>query len=84
MFDASLFKDPRGVIFCPWLDLRSEHTITLGGIVVRSIKVMLLGISFMLAGLYIQGEPGIKLYGFEFLIVLSGFLLSVAGVFTKR
>lgn len=50
----------------------------------RSIKVMLLGISFILIGLYIQGEPGIKLYGTEVFIVLFGFLLTVVGVFTKR
>lgn len=51
---------------------------------VRSIKVMLLGISLMLAGLYIQGEPGIKLYDFELFIVLLGFVLTIAGVFTKK
>ncbi|CAN7542494.1 hypothetical protein [Paenibacillus sp. LjRoot56] len=50
----------------------------------RSIKIMLLGISFMLIGLYIQGEPGIMLYGTEVIIVLFGFLLTVVGVFTKR
>lgn len=50
----------------------------------RSIKVMLLGISFMLIGLYIQGEPGIELYGNEVFIVVFGFLLTFVGVFIKR
>ncbi|MCQ6559902.1 hypothetical protein [Paenibacillus mendelii] len=50
----------------------------------RSIKIMLLGIAFMLLGLFIQGEPGIEMYGNEFFIVLLGFMMTLFGVFAKR
>lgn len=50
----------------------------------RSIKIMLLGIALMLLGLFIQGEPGIELYGNEFFIVLIGFIMTLFGVLAKK
>lgn len=51
----------------------------------KSIKLMLLGISIMLAGIYIHIEPGLSqnLYGNEFFIVLLGFLVSLVGFFKE-
>jgi hypothetical protein len=45
---------------------------------------MILGIAFMLLGLFIQGEPGIELYGNEFFIVLLGFIMTLFGVFGEK
>ncbi len=44
-----------------------------------SIKLMLLGITVMLAGIYVHLEPGLSqnLNGREFFIVLIGFIVSV-------
>ncbi len=50
----------------------------------QSIKIMILGIAFMLLGLFIQGEPGIELYGNEFFIVLLGFIITLFGVFSEK
>lgn len=47
---------------------------------------MLLGISFILAGIYIQNEPGLSQIttGNEFFIVLLGFILVIIGFFTNH
>lgn len=47
----------------------------------KSLKFMGLGISVMLAGIYIHIEPGLSrnLYGYEFFIVLIGFIISFIG-----
>jgi hypothetical protein len=50
----------------------------------RSIKLMLLGIAALLVCIYIQGEPGIKLYGNEFFIGLFGVILVLVGFFLKN
>jgi len=44
---------------------------------------MLLGLAIMLVSLYIQAEPGIKLYGNEFFIGLIGLILVIAGFLFK-
>ncbi|MBD0384461.1 hypothetical protein [Paenibacillus sedimenti] len=49
----------------------------------NSIKIMLLGVALILVSLYIQAEPGIKMYGNEFIIGLVGFILVLAGLFKK-
>ena len=56
--------------------LRGERIVT-----DKSIKKMLLGISIMIAGIYIHMEPGLRqsLYGNEFVIVLLGFSISLIG-----
>lgn len=46
-----------------------------------SLRTMLLGIALMIFGVYIQGEPGIKWNGNEFVLVLFGFLICLAGFF---
>lgn len=50
---------------------------------IKSIKTMLLGIALLLVSIYIQGEPGIKLYGNEFFIGLIGLVLVIIGLFIK-
>jgi len=47
----------------------------------KSIKVMILGLSFILAGIYIQNEPGLSqsTQGKEFFIVLLGFIFVLFG-----
>lgn len=49
----------------------------------KSQKFMGLGVSIMLAGIYIHIEPGLSqnLYGNEFFIVLIGFIISLVGFF---
>lgn len=49
----------------------------------KSIKLMLLGVAFILVCIYVQGEPGIKLYGNEFFIGLFGMILIIVGFFSK-
>ncbi|GKU79194.1 hypothetical protein [Paenibacillus sp. L3-i20] len=44
-----------------------------------SIRIMLIGISIMLVGLYIQNEQGIELYGGEFFVFIAGFILVIVG-----
>lgn len=51
---------------------------------INDIKLMLLGIALILVCLYIQGEPGINMYGNEFFIGLTGFVLVVIGFFFKQ
>lgn len=46
-----------------------------------SIRTMLLGISFMILGVYIQGEPGIEWYGNEIFLVILGFIMVIVGSF---
>lgn len=50
----------------------------------RSNKFMLLGLALMLVCIYIQGEPGIKLYGNELFIGLFGFILVGIGFFMEN
>lgn len=51
----------------------------------KSLKLMGLGISVMLAGIYIHIEPGLSqnLHGNEFFIVLIGFIISLIGFISK-
>ena len=51
----------------------------------KDIKLMVLGVAIMLAGIYIHIEPGLSqnLYGYEFYIVLIGFLVSLVGFLRK-
>lgn len=48
-------------------------------IMTYSIRIMLIGISIMLVGLYIQNEQGIELYGGEFFVFIAGFILVIVG-----
>lgn len=51
----------------------------------KSLKLMILGISLILVGIYINLEPGLNqyTYGNEFFIVLLGFLTSIVGFIKK-
>ncbi len=51
----------------------------------KNLKLMGLGISIMLAGMYINLEPGLSqnTQGGEFFIVLTGFIISLIGFFMK-
>lgn len=51
----------------------------------KSAKLMGLGISLMLAGIYIKVEEGLAqyMYGNEFYIVLVGFIISLIGFIRK-
>ena len=51
-----------------------------------SLKVMILGLSLMLAGIYIQNEPGLTLgtSGWEIIIIILGFVLVIGGLLTKE
>ncbi|GAB6989081.1 hypothetical protein JCM16418A_11310 [Paenibacillus pini] len=50
----------------------------------KSIKLMLFGVSLILVCIYIQGEPGIQFYGNEFFIGLLGFIFIFIGFFMKN
>lgn len=50
----------------------------------KSIKLMLLGISVMLLGGIIMIDPSSNLDGIEFLIVLTGFIISLVGFSWKH
>jgi hypothetical protein len=49
----------------------------------RSIKWMLLGICIMLFGGFILADPSSNLGGIEFIIMLIGLFISVAGFMIK-
>ena len=51
--------------------------------IMRSTKLMLLGISIMIVSLFIQNEEGIRLYGNEIFILAFGFILTLIGFFIK-
>lgn len=51
---------------------------------VRSVKIMLLGVAIMLVGLYIQGEDGINFHGYEVYIGIIGFIITVIAFFNKE
>ncbi|MGM0880692.1 MAG: hypothetical protein ACQEXQ_06565 [Bacillota bacterium] len=46
-----------------------------------SLRTMLVGIALILVGIYIQNDPGNDLYGNDFLFVITGFVLIIAGCF---
>ena len=76
------------VIFCAlfpllWL-VNSKKEKSEEKINVKSIKTMLLGITVILLGIYIQGEPGIKFYGNEVFIVIAGFVVCIMGLFINN
>jgi len=51
-----------------------------------TLKTIGLGIAIMLAGIYINLEEGLSqifINGYEFFIVLLGFIIVLVGVFTK-
>lgn len=49
----------------------------------KSIKLMIFGVSLILVSIFIQGEPSIKFYGNEIFVGLIGFLLTCGGFFMK-
>ncbi|MUV38955.1 hypothetical protein JNUCC1_02827 [Lentibacillus sp. JNUCC-1] len=50
----------------------------------RSIKLMLLGIAFMLISIYIPHEPGFRTAGFELYVLVFGSVLTLIGFFAKE
>ena len=51
----------------------------------KNLKLMGLGISIMLVGIYIVFNPGLsqKIHGNEEVIVFTGFIISLIGFFRK-
>ncbi|MER2171761.1 MAG: hypothetical protein ABS938_14160 [Psychrobacillus psychrodurans] len=50
----------------------------------RSMKLMLFGISIMIISLFIQNEAGIRLAGREIFILAFGFILTIIGLLIKE
>lgn len=48
-----------------------------------SLRTMLVGISLILVGNYIQNDPGNDLYGNDYLFVILGFILIIIGCFKQ-
>lgn len=55
-----------------------------GGIIMRSVKLMLLGIALILLSIYILLEPSFRTAGYELYLVIIGFVLTVIGFFIKE
>lgn len=49
----------------------------------RSTKIMLLGIAIMLVSIYIPHEPAFRTAGYEFYLLIFGFILTLVGFFKK-
>lgn len=50
----------------------------------KSIKIMLLGISLILVSIYIPHEPAFKTGGSEIFLVIIGFALILIGFYKKE
>jgi hypothetical protein len=46
-----------------------------------SLKSVLLGISLILVGIFIQGDPGNEFHGTDYIFVIIGFLIVIFGTF---
>jgi uncharacterized membrane protein YiaA len=50
----------------------------------KSVKMMIVGIALILVALYIQGESGINLRGYEFFILMIGVITILIGYLKKE